>query len=145
MRAQAAGGELEDVSEHSVGHTDGSREVHVTRRRIDRAFRHKRDDRRNERISQVAGDPLCGMADDIVVFAQHHMRAILLDAAGRNDDGAHTLPNCLVNLDPGEFLKMNRVGQGCADGNSKREHSDAEGKKQYKRELLHGATSRMRR
>ena len=66
---------------------DRAGEPHVPARRIVAAFRHVRDDRRDQRMAELGRDRLGGATHDVVVLAEDHVRAVLLDAAGRHDDG----------------------------------------------------------
>ncbi len=79
---------FEDLLERCLGDRDGSGKAHVRRRRIDAALRNIRDDWRHERIAERLRDSLGERPDPHVVLAQHHVRAVLLGAADRDDDAS---------------------------------------------------------
>ena len=58
-----------------------------TKRRVDVAFGHERDDGCDQCVAELAGDGLARPSQDVVVLAGRQIGAILFDAAGWNDDG----------------------------------------------------------
>ncbi len=80
-------------------------------RRIDAAFRHVGEHRRHQRVAEPARNLLGRMLDDEVVLAEHHVRTVLLRAAGRKDDGGLPGLDRVAHLGPCELLDEYGVGQ----------------------------------
>ena len=59
---------------------------HVAALRLDVAFGHVLDDRRAQRVAQLARDRVAVGVQHVVVLAGHEPRTVRLDAAGRDDD-----------------------------------------------------------
>src|SRR5262245_56896145 len=55
------------------------------------------------------------------------MRTTLFRAARGNDDYGFTVPDCRPQLDPGELLHVNAVGQWCAERRRNRVDRDEHG------------------
>ena len=68
--------------------------------RIIVAFRDKGDDGSNEHASNIFRDLPCGFANDIVVLANDHVRAILFKASGRDDDRRVSRLDRVADVDP---------------------------------------------
>ena len=120
---QAARDAFEHTLEHRFGNADCPREQHVACRRIDGALRHKRDNRRHQRIAHGARDALGRGGDDGVMLAEHHVRAVLLDAAGGHDDRGRAAIDGGFHVEPRHLahVQARRRGIGCASLRRRRE------------------------
>ena len=78
--------------------------------RVQLAFWHIGHHGRHQRIAQLARDAVRIAVDAEVVFAQHHVRSVLLGAAGGNNDGGLAGLEGVAYFGPGEFLEEDGVG-----------------------------------
>ena len=72
--------------------------------------RRKGQHRINQCIPKVRRNPLRNVPGDEIVFAQGHVRAVLLRAAGVNDCGVGAGRNRIAHLGPREILNKQRTG-----------------------------------
>ena len=87
-------------------------------RRIDAALRHVGDDRRDERVAELARDPLGERRRARVVLAERHVRTVLLGAADRDDDGRRAGADARGELRPRELVEPD--GRGRLRGRERR-------------------------
>ena len=92
--------------ERRLGHADRAGVAHVLAGRCDAAFGHVGHHRRHQRIAQFGGDAPGQRLRAKVVLAQRHVRAVLLDPADRDDDGALPLAQCRAYVVAAQFLQM---------------------------------------
>ena len=85
MLGKASGRELEHLLEHLRGCRDRAGKAHVAASWVDVPFRHIRHDRSHQRVSQPSSYLPGFVPDEVVVFAQHHVRPVLLGAASWDD------------------------------------------------------------
>ena len=77
-------------------------------RRVDAAFGHVRDHRRDDRVAERARDLLGQRLDAHVVLAERHVRAVLLGAADRHDDVVLPARICVAQLGRRQVLEEHR-------------------------------------
>ena len=115
-----------------VGKRDGAGALPVPRDALDVPFRHIGHDWRDERVFELAGDPLGRLGYDEFVLTEDHMWAVLLGSGCSDDDRGRPGINLVRYLHPGQFVKENSVGylrvsdrhveeqgpqEGCGEGN----------------------------
>ena len=61
---------------------------------------------RDDGVAQRVGDAVGQDVRAHVVLAQHHVRAVLLGAADRHDDGGGAVRDALAQLDAGQRLEV---------------------------------------
>lgn len=108
VHAEAACCVFHDLHENVLRQCDGAGKLHVPGRRVHRSFRHVGHHRGHQRIAQPRGDAAGGVLDDHVVLAEHHVRPVLLRAAGGHDDRGVAIRQGIAHLDPGELLQVYR-------------------------------------
>ena len=77
--------------------------------RIDAAFGRVGDDGRDQRVAEAARDRLGVGGDAHIVLADRHVGAVLLRAAGRNDDGGLSGRDRIADFLPGQPLQNDGV------------------------------------
>ena len=92
-------------------HPDRAGEPHVAGRRIVIPFRHIGDHRRHQRMAELGRNAPRRVANDMVMLAQDHVGAVLLDPAGRHDHRRIAVIERRAHLDPGHVGEIDRVGQ----------------------------------
>ena len=102
--AKAACGVLGDLDKVFFRQRNGAGEQHVPTGRVNLALRHISQHRRHQRCSEAACDLFRRMFDDEIMLAQHHVRPILLGAAGGEDDGGFARLNRVAQFHPGKFF-----------------------------------------
>jgi len=78
----------------------------VQGRRLDGAFGHIGQHRRNHRIAQALGDSRGQQPDANIVLAQKHVRSVLLGAADRHQSGGRTCGDALAQFDPAHLFEL---------------------------------------
>jgi hypothetical protein len=75
------------------------------------ALRHVLNGRRDKRVLQAARHQVRRVADDEVMFAEDHVIAVLLGAAGRHDDGGLPRLHRVARFFPRHLVDEHGVGR----------------------------------
>ncbi len=110
VRLQAGADVAKQRAERVFGEADGPRVLHVPGRRRVVAFGYERDDRRDERVAELARDRVGRRPQHEVVLAGRRVGPVLLDASGADDDRRLARANRVAHFHEGHLVDEERVG-----------------------------------
>src|SRR5215471_17259294 len=93
-------------------HTDRPRVLHVARWWRNGALGDELDNRRHQRIAELARDGLGHRLEHVVVFPNGHIRTVGLEPTGTDDHGGFSSPYGVAHFHPGEFFEKDAVDAG---------------------------------
>jgi sugar fermentation stimulation protein A len=129
VRLEALGCRKQNRAEGFGRQAYGTWKGHMALALGDVAFGHISQNGSNQRVTELGGNPACSFRDNKVMFAKHHVWAVLFGTPGWNDDGCFAGGERVAHLGPCHALDLklgSLHGLAKRDGRQEREQINPE-------------------